>query len=80
MFEGAFEAFVVDERVRRWMSECNPYATRSLCEDLLEAAGSGGWDASEESIEALRNLFLEVEGAIEDHSAGRSRRGYAWRL
>ena len=80
MFEESFRVLVLDEGVRGWMAACNPFAVKSVCEDLLEASEAGCWDASRGDLEMLRDVCLEAEGTIEDiavGSPGRPRRGCA---
>ena len=58
--------FVADPAMRKFFEESNPWALRSIAERLLEAADRGLWDASEQSLDALRGAVLEAEGWEED--------------
>ena len=47
------------------MDDVNPFATHHIVERLLEAAQRGMWDAKEETLEKLKDLYLECEGNLE---------------
>jgi cobaltochelatase CobN len=40
----------------------------NISERLLEAASRGMWNASEERIEKLRSIYMEMEGEIENRN------------
>ena len=48
------------------MKEVNPWALKRLTEVLLEAQQRGMWHAKDETLSELRNLYLEMEGDMED--------------
>ena len=62
MYERVTSAYVADPEVRKFFSESNPWALRSIADRLLEAVARGMWDASDESLEVLRSAVLEAEG------------------
>jgi cobaltochelatase CobN len=62
MYERVTSAYVADPEVRKFFSESNPWALRSIADRLLEAVARGMWDASQESLEVLRSAVLEAEG------------------
>jgi cobaltochelatase CobN len=43
----------------------NPYATKDVISRLLEAYDRGMWDADDDTIDKLKDAFIEVEGEIE---------------
>ena len=43
----------------------NPNSFRKLVQTFLEANGRGYWETSEQNVERLRQLYLEVEDKIE---------------
>ena len=47
------------------LMETNPNSFRKLVATFLEANGRGYWDASEDQIERLRELYMDVEDKIE---------------
>ena len=48
------------------LKENNPFAAREMARRLMEAVNRGYWQASEEELEQLRELFLEIEGELEE--------------
>ncbi|MGH8999636.1 MAG: cobaltochelatase subunit CobN, partial [Acidimicrobiia bacterium] len=62
MYERVTSAYVADPHIRKFFAQSNPWALRAMAERLLEAAGRGMWDASDEALAALRGAVLEAEG------------------
>ena len=58
-----------DEEVRDFLTRSNPWALRAIAERLLEAADRGLWEAPPESLDSLREAYLDVEGDLEEASA-----------
>jgi len=70
---GVVEDWIYDEIQRRivagmkeWFMEHNPYALEEIARRLLEAHSRGMWNADEESLEELREIYMELEGILED--------------
>jgi cobaltochelatase CobN len=69
MYESVTARYVGEPDVRSFLQRSNPWALRAIAERLLEAADRGLWEApSPESLEALREAYLEVEGELEEAS------------
>ena len=66
MYERVAGRYVLDEEMKRWMQEVNPYARQNILDKLLEAIGRGMWNASEEMKQRLQEEYLETEGEIEE--------------
>jgi cobaltochelatase CobN len=67
MYRDVTRKYVLDERVRDFMQQSNPWALRAISERLLEAAQRGLWsDPEEEDLEALKRAYLENEGMLEE--------------
>ncbi len=66
MYERVTDAYVADPAMRKFFEASNPWALRAIAERLLEAAGRGLWDASDEALGTLRAAVLEAEGWEED--------------
>lgn len=66
IFDDIAETFVLDDEMRRWFQQVNPWALEEIGRRLLEAAGRGIWQPDQELLERLREAYLEVEGSIED--------------
>jgi cobaltochelatase CobN len=58
--------FVEDEEMRKRMKENNPYAYIEIMEQMLEYYNRGYWDASDEQINNLKRVYLEIEGDVEE--------------
>lgn len=66
MFKSVTEKFILDEETREWINENNPYAMKEMVEDFLEAINRGLWDAPEEMIQQLMEIYLDSEGMLEE--------------
>jgi len=70
MYKDVTKKYVLDETVREFMQESNPWALRAISERLLEAAERGLWsDPDPEDLEGLKRAYLENEGMLEEGSA-----------
>lgn len=65
MFQKVSEAYILDEDWSSWLNENNPYALKEMIEDMLEAVDRDLWDAPEDILERLKELYLEAEGDME---------------
>jgi cobaltochelatase CobN len=69
MYRELARAYVLDESVRRFLAESNPWALRGMTERLLEAADRELWESPPaEVIEELRHLYVDLEGSLEGRS------------
>jgi cobaltochelatase CobN len=68
MYERVTETYVADPAMRKFFEQSNPWALASIAERLLEASNRGMWNATEESLTALRKAVLEAEGWVEGRS------------
>jgi cobaltochelatase CobN len=67
MYEKLTETYVRDPQMREFFARSNPWALHGIAERLLEAAERKLWDAPDPaSIAALRQVYLETEGDLED--------------
>ncbi|MCL1912407.1 MAG: cobaltochelatase subunit CobN [Eubacteriaceae bacterium] len=66
MYDAITQRYVLDDENREWMKEVNPWAVHAIVERLLEAAQRGMWEADEDMLEKLREIYIEAEGAIEE--------------
>lgn len=62
MYERVTQCYVADASVRKFFEQSNPSALASIAERLLEASQRGLWNATEESLDAIRSAMLEAEG------------------
>ncbi|WP_067468092.1 cobaltochelatase subunit CobN [Actinomadura macra] len=67
MYEQLARTYALDEENQAFFNESNPWALHGITERLLEAADRGMWEHPEqETLDALKRLYLEVEGDLED--------------
>ena len=58
---------MLDDDVQEFLRRSNPWALREIAERLLEAADRELWEQPDpETLEALREAYLEVEGELEE--------------
>ena len=65
VYEDANDVYMKDPEMQKRLMETNPNSFRKMVANFLEANGRGYWETSEENIERLRNLYMEVEDKIE---------------
>ncbi|GAB0102779.1 cobaltochelatase subunit CobN [Nocardia sp. JMUB6875] len=66
MYEKLAESYVFDETNRKFMEQSNPWALHGIAERLLEAAERKLWEQPEsETLDRLRQIYLETEGELE---------------
>ncbi|GAA0472749.1 cobaltochelatase subunit CobN [Streptomyces sp. NPDC046215] len=66
MYDKLAQTYVLDPENRAFLQEANPWALHGIAERLLEAEGRGMWAKPDaETLEALRQAFLETEGSLE---------------
>lgn len=69
MYQGVAEAYLFDPAVQKFIQQNNPWALRDMSERLLEAHQRGMWkDVTRDTLEQLRQLFLEADELIESRS------------
>ncbi len=66
MYQTLAQTYVLDEQNQAFMRHANPWALRNIIEKLAEAADRGLWaDPDAEVMEAMRAVYLDVEGQLE---------------
>ncbi|MFE4591797.1 cobaltochelatase subunit CobN [Streptomyces laurentii] len=67
MYDKLTQEYVLDPENRSFLQEANPWALHGIAERLLEAESRGMWEKPDpETLAALRRVFLETEGDLED--------------
>ncbi len=66
MYDSIAERYAFDKENTDWMREVNPWALHNVAERLLEANQRGMWNASEDKVEKLKKIYMEMEGDLED--------------
>lgn len=65
VYDEANETFMGDPDMAKRLMDANPNSFRKMVANFLEASGRGYWDASEDQLERLKELYMEVEDKIE---------------
>lgn len=65
VYDDAAAVFLLDETMRQRMAAANPHATAAFARRLLEANARGFWDASDETLAQLREIYGNLEDQIE---------------
>lgn len=66
MYEKLTERYLFDDDTREWMEDENPHAMMDMMDRLFEAMDRGLWDAKPETVERMREIYLELEERIEE--------------
>jgi magnesium chelatase subunit H len=59
------KTFILDEEMLERLRSLNPHSARALVGRLLEAEGRGFWEAEEEMLARLREIFAGLEDQLE---------------
>ena len=68
MYESLAEKYALEPQIQQWMQQVNPWALKRIAEKLLEAQQRGMWQARQETMDQLKNLYLSIEGELEERS------------
>ena len=66
MYDAMARQFLLNEETRKWMEQVNDAAVLHMSERFLEAHQRGMWQASEEDLKAIRRIYMDMEGVMED--------------
>jgi len=66
MYDQYAKKYALDPEMQKWMKKVNPWALQNMAETLLEANQRQMWNASDEMKQELQELYLSVEGELED--------------
>jgi len=66
IFDDIAKTFIMDEENRKFFQENNPWAMEEMGRRLLEAEQRGLWKADPQVLDALKSLYLEIEGWMEE--------------
>ena len=69
VFDQAAQRYTEDEGVAQKLQKSNPEAFKNVVRRLLEAAGRGMWDADDETLDRLRDLYSDADDLIEQGTA-----------
>lgn len=68
IFDDITRTFVLDKEMREFFQENNPWALEEIGRRLLEAEQRGLWDADPETLQQLKDTYLEIESWLEDQT------------
>ena len=68
IFDDISRTFLMDEENRKFFEENNPYALEETARRLIEASERGLWDPAPDVKDALKEVYVEIEGWIEERS------------
>ena len=66
VYEKLTDTYLFDDDTREWMKDENPHAMMDMLNRLMEAYDRGMWDARPETIEKLKDIYLDLEERIEE--------------
>ncbi len=67
MYESLAQTYALDEENQEFLRDANPWALSGIIERLTEAAERGLWaEPDPETMKQLQQLYLDVEGDLED--------------
>jgi len=66
IFDEIARKFLMDKENRKFFEENNPWALEEIGRRLIEAWERGLWNPSDDVKKALKDIYLEIEGWIED--------------
>ncbi|MDJ0518304.1 MAG: magnesium chelatase subunit H [Trichodesmium sp. MO_231.B1] len=72
VYDGAAETYALDTEMAQKLREANPEAFRNIIGRMLEANGRGFWEADEEKLQKLRELYEVADEEIEGVRSGAS--------
>jgi len=66
IFDDIAKTFILDDEMKRFFEENNPWALEEIGRRLLEAHQRELWNADPEVLEGLKNAYLEIESWLEE--------------
>jgi len=66
VFDDITRTFMMNEENRKFFQENNPWALEEIARRLIEAVERNLWNPSPDVRDALRELYVEIEGWIEE--------------
>ena len=68
MYEGLADRFLLDKDTMEWLKDVNPYAAVNIVNRLEESVKRGLWNASQEYLDKLAEIYLDLEERVEELS------------
>ena len=67
VYDDMYSSYVDNEELRQRLIENNTYAYMDILEQMMEYYNRGYWEADEEKIDKIKQLYLELEDNIEEN-------------
>ncbi len=71
-YQGVAETFLLDQEMRERLARLNPHAVAGMTRRLLEASSRGFWQADEDTLAALYDVYDDLEDQLEGISIAQS--------
>jgi cobaltochelatase CobN len=68
IFDEIAKTFVLNQENRDFFEEHNPWALEEIARRLLEASARSLWQADQETLQSLKERYLEMEGWLEERT------------
>jgi magnesium chelatase subunit H len=65
VYDEANSTFMEDPEMAARLMQANPNSFRKMVANFLEASGRGYWEATDDQLNRLKELYMEVEDKIE---------------
>ncbi len=66
IYDDLHKSYVEDEALRNRMIENNPHAYMTILEQMMEYHSRGYWNATQEQLDQIKEVYLEIEDKIEE--------------
>ncbi|WMJ23139.1 magnesium chelatase subunit H [Paludicola sp. MB14-C6] len=66
IYDDLHKSYVEDEELRNRMIENNPHAYMNILEQMMEYNSRGYWNATQEQLDKIKQVYLEIEDKIEE--------------
>lgn len=66
IFDDVTRTFMMDKENRKFFEDHNPWALEEMARRLIEAGERGLWNPAPDVVEALKEIYVEIEGWIEE--------------
>nr|MCU0492583.1 magnesium chelatase subunit H [Chloroflexaceae bacterium] len=65
IYQGVADTYLLDEAMRERLAALNPHAAAGMARRLLEAHSRGFWDADDQTLERLKDIYADLEDRLE---------------
>ncbi len=70
VYKGVADTFLLDDVMRDRLATANPHATAAMTRRLLEANSRGFWQTDDATLDALREIYSDLEDRLEGVQTG----------